>query len=379
MFRPDPQRISHGESVIGPTPGSPAPAEEEVPFLGLVNVLLRSRHVVVGLTLLCFAVAVVIALVLPRTFTAHSAFMPQTRKPMSSLSGLAAQFGLALPTAETSQTPAFYADLLQNQSILGAIVTDSFKYQVDGMETRGSLMDFYRSKGATPLLRRDAAIRHLEGDIDASTVQRTGVVTLDVTVRQADLAVQINQRLLDLLNQFNLETRQSQAAQERRFTERRLAEVRQDLRAAEDRLQQFMQRNRDFRNSPELTFQADRLKREVTMQQDVFTTLAQAFEQAKIEEVRDTPVITVIQRPEMPARPDPRGLVGKGMLGLLLGLLIGAGFALWKSYAANLSFLPSPEAAEFAVLRHQAAGDLLRPWRLLAQLLGYNRERRTEP
>jgi uncharacterized protein involved in exopolysaccharide biosynthesis len=364
--------------VTGPTPGSPAP-EEEIPFLGLVNVLLRHRHLVVGLSLLCFTAAVVIALVLPRTFTARSAFMPQTRKPMSSLTGLAAQFGLALPTAETSQTPAFYADLLQNRSILGAIVTDSFKYQVEGMETRGTLIDFYQSKGSTPLRRRDAAIRRLEADIDASTVQRTGVVTLDVTVRQADLSVQINQRLLDLLNQFNLQTRQSQAAQERRFTERRLAEVRQDLRTAEDRLQQFMQRNRDFRNSPELTFQADRLKREVTMQQDVFTTLAQAFEQAKIEEVRDTPVITVIQRPEIPARPDPRGLVGKGLLGLLLGLLLGAGFALWKSYAANLSFLLSPEAAEFAALRQQAARDLLRPWRTLAQLLGYNRQRRTEP
>lgn len=362
--------------MTGPAPGLPA-QEEEVPFLGLVNVLLRHRHLVLGVTLLCFAAAVVLTLLSPRSFTASSAFMPQTRKATSSLSGLAAQFGFTLPTGETQQTPAFYADLVQSRSILGSVVADSFTYQVDGQETRGTLIDFYESKGATPLLRRDAAIRRLESDIDASTVQRTGVVTMDVTVRQPALAVQINQRLLDLLNEFNLQTRQSQAAQERRFTERRLAEVKQDLRAAEDRLQQFMQRNRDFRNSPELTFQADRLKREVTMQQEVYTTLAQAFEQAKIEEVRDTPVITVIQRPELPARPDRRGLTFKGLLGVLVGLVIGAALAFWKSYAANLSFIPSPEAAEFAVLRQQTASELVRPWRTLAQLFG--RERRAEP
>jgi uncharacterized protein involved in exopolysaccharide biosynthesis len=226
-------------------------------------------------------------------------------------------------------------------------------------------------------LRRDAAIRKLEDDIDATTVQKTGVVDLAVTVRQPGLAVQINQRLLDLINQFNLRTRQSQAAQERRFTERRLAEVRQDLRGAEDRLQQFLQRNRDIRNSPDLTFQADRLQREVAMQQQVFTTLAQAYEQAKIEEVRDTPVITVVERPELPVRPDRRGLIGKGILGLLLGLVIGTAWAFAKSYAANSDRLSSEEAAEFSVLRRQAAGDLLRPWRPLAQMLRLTKPSRT--
>jgi uncharacterized protein involved in exopolysaccharide biosynthesis len=264
---------------------------------------------------------------------------------------------------------------VKSRSILEAVVDSQFQYQGDQGMVKGTLVDFYKSKGKTPALRRDAAIRKLEEDIEASTVQKTGVVNLSVTVRQPALAFEINQRLLDLINQFNLRTRQSQAAQERRFTERRLAEVRQDLRAAEDRLQQFLQQNRDIRNSPNLTFQGDRLQREVTMQQQVFTTLAQAYEQAKIEEVRDTPVIAVVERPEVPVRPDRRGLIGKGLLALLLGLVLGAGWAFAKSFAANSDRLTSGEAAEFAVLRRQAAGELLRPWRPLAQLLGLRRRR----
>jgi uncharacterized protein involved in exopolysaccharide biosynthesis len=350
--------------------------EEELSFLRVANVLLRHRRMVVAWGLLLMALVAGLTLYFPRTYTARSTFMPQTRKQSSSLSGIAAQFGLAMPTTEASQSPAFYADLVQSRGLLGSVVDTPFEYETeDGTKVKGTLTDFYKSKGKSPALRRDAAIRRLADDVDASTVQKTGVVDLSVTVTQPALAVQINQRLLELLNEFNLKSRQSQAGEERRFTERRLGEVKQDLRAAEDRLQQFLQRNRDIRNSPELTFQADRLQREVAMQQDVYTTLAQAYEQAKIEEVRDTPVITVVQQAEFPVRPDRRGLVIKSILGLMGGLLVGAALAFWRSYTTNTASLATTEAAEFAVLRRQAAGDLLRPWRPLAQMLGLARLR----
>jgi len=350
--------------------------EEELSFLRLANVLLRQRARVVGWGLLVFAITVGLTLYFPRTYTARSTFMPQGRPKASGLSSLAAQFGLAMPTAEGSESPAFYADLVQSRGVLGSIADTSFEYETDrGVKTRGTLADFYKSKGSTPALKRDAAIRRLADDISASTVTKTGVVDLDVTFTQPALALQINRRLLDLLNEFNLRSRQSQAGEERRFTERRLGEVRQDLRAAEDRLQGFLQRNRDLRNSPELSFQAERLKREVLMQQELYTTLAQAYEQAKIEEVRDTPVITIVQPPELPVRPDRRGVLIKGLLGLVGGLLIGSALAFWKAYTTNSANLSTSDAAEFALLRRQAAHDLLRPWRPLAQMLGLARTR----
>ncbi len=363
---------SNPSPAIRPVRGEP---EEEASFLGLANVLLRHRRLVVGWGLLVFALVVAYGLLSPRSFTARATFMPQTRKQSGGLSGMAANLGIILPTTEGGQSPAFYADLVKSRNILGAVVDSAVSYRTSEGMVRGSLIDFYESEGETAARRRDAAVRSLEEDIAATTVQRTGVVNLEVTMPQPALALEINRRLLDLVNQFNLRTRQSQAGEERRFTETRLAEVRQDLRAAEDRLQAFLQRNRDTRNSPQLMFQSDRLQRDVTMQQDVYTTLAQAYEQAKIEEVRDTPVITIVQQPELPARPDSRGLIGKGILGLLAGLIIGAGLAIWKAYAANTERLATSEAAEFAVLRRQALGDLTHPWRPLSQMLGLSRRR----
>ena len=79
-------------------------------------------------------------------------------------------------------------------------------------------------------------------------------------------------------------------------------------------------------NSPQLTFENDRLERQVFMRQELVTAMAQAYEQARIDEVRNTPLITVIDRPEPAALPDPRWLL-EIVLGLSLGMMVGFGLA----------------------------------------------------
>ena len=113
--------------------------------------------------------------------------------------------------------------------------------------------------------------------------------------------------MLDLLDSFNLETRQPQAASERRFVEERLGQAKDELLDAEDRLLTFLNQNREFQNSSQLSFEHDRLLREVRLRQDVVTSLTESHEQARIEEVRNTPVITIVQAPELPALPTDEG------------------------------------------------------------------------
>jgi uncharacterized protein involved in exopolysaccharide biosynthesis len=116
------------------------------------------------------------------------------------------------------------------------------------------------------------------------------------------------------------------------FTEKRLADARSALRAAEDELQRFLQSNRrlDF---PTLAFERERLEREMTLREDVVRSLAQRYEEARIREVRDTPVLTIIEQPRLAAQPDERHravvlLVGSAA-SLLLGLLIVFVHATW--------------------------------------------------
>jgi uncharacterized protein involved in exopolysaccharide biosynthesis len=290
-----------------------------------------------------------------REWSAASAFVPQSRRSGGDLSGFAAQLGVAIPGQDATQSPAFYAQLVTSRELIGALVDSTFV--VDGRTKR--LADALEIRQEDPAVRRELTIKALEELVNAVVVQKSGIVRVTTRAPSPELALQVNRRMLDLVNRFNLDTRQSQAAAERRFVERRLADVRAETRQAEDRLQGFLRNNRDIRNSPELTLQQERLARDVALRQQVFAQLAQAYEQSRIEEVRDTPVITVVESPERPALPDSRGTVAKTLLALTSGFVLGLLLALARSNTAGgRSF-----DAEWQVFRR----DLRRPWRLLLQ------------
>jgi uncharacterized protein involved in exopolysaccharide biosynthesis len=296
------------------------------PLTALRVRLVGSRRALLVSALVGAALGVAIAWLIPATYTSSTSFVPQNRPSApSGLSGLAAQFGVAIAAGEPAQTPAFYVSLLQSRLVLERTVATPFDFRdADGRAQRETLTAFLRAKGATPAARLDDAVRRLNQALTATVQQRTGIVSVAVRTRQPMLSQEVARYVVALIDEFNRKQRQSQAAAERAFTERRLAAASSELRDAEARLEQFLSTNREVSNSPLLQLLADRLRRDVDLRQQVYTTLSQSLERAKIDEVRDTPVITVIDPANLPARADSRHLGEAGALGALVALVLVA-------------------------------------------------------
>ena len=162
--------------------------------------------------------------------------------------------------------------------------------------------------------------------------RETGVVTFSVVTGWPAVSQQIASRIIFLINEFNLQTRQTKARAEREFVEVRLNEVQTRLRGSEDSLQNFLLRNRDFANAPELVFERDRLGRGVSLWQQVLTSVTQAYEQARIDEIRNTPLLTVVEPPSYPVFPERRRLIFKGFVALVLGAMIGLFITLLRGF-----------------------------------------------
>jgi uncharacterized protein involved in exopolysaccharide biosynthesis len=328
-------------------------------LLALANVALRYRWLVLRVTLVVILLTVAFFLFRPATYTVASSFRLQIRNnTVSNLTGLAAQLGFAMPTTDATQTPAFYVDLLRSREVLGEAVTHRYPSSDLPANSTEDLIQAFQVSGATPGIRRERAMDKLSDAMTVIASPRTGVISLSVTLHDPVLAQAVTQRLIDEVNTFNLESRKTQAGAERRFVEQRLNELKDSLRASEDRLQAFLQRNRDYENSPQLSFQQQRLARDVSMQQEMVTGLAQSFEQARIEEVRDTPVITVIDKPERPVQRDSRGLLKKGILAVILGSVLGLGVAFAREGMARSGRTDSAELQEFSELRREALEEL---------------------
>lgn len=296
-------------------------------LLDLVALVRRQIRWVAAVALLFGVATFVFVITRPRTYTSSVRFLLQSPKMPAGMPGIAAQLGFSLPASDPGMSPAFYSEMIRSRSILSALVDTSFEYQTtEGAVAKSNLADVYEIPKKSPALRRDALIERLQNVVSVRTSLNSGIIAYSVVAPAPDLAPKIANAVLEELNQFNTQRRQSQAAAERRFTERRLNEVGGELRQAERMLEDFLSRNRVI-VSPQLRFEQDRLNREVELKRGLYSTMAQSHEQAKIEEVRDTPQITVIQNAEVPSRPDARMLLGKTLaaatFGALIGLLLG--------------------------------------------------------
>jgi uncharacterized protein involved in exopolysaccharide biosynthesis len=312
------------DPALAPTYVVAEDEETSVAYLG--ELLWRHRLAIVACTALLAVAGAAYALLRPATYTSGASFVPQARSKGANLSSLAAQVGIAVPQGEASESPQFYVALLSTSEILGRAVDTTYTIasEAPGARRAVTIAEFLEAEGGTPAELREDAIRELRERITASADAKTGIVRFTVQTESPELSVAVTRRLLDELTNYNIHSRQSQAAAERAFTERRLAEVRRELRAAEDQLQDFLSRNRDYRNSPQLNFQYDRLSREITERQQVYGTLTQSYEQARIEEVRDTPVLSLVEPPVVPARNDSRGVARFAVLGVFVGVIAGS-------------------------------------------------------
>jgi uncharacterized protein involved in exopolysaccharide biosynthesis len=316
-----------------PTQQGPDVVDEAVPVPWILAALLRGRRVIILLTAGGFVIALVVALLRMTLFTCTFSFIPQAGQDQSrnGLASLAGQFGLSVGTLTgQAQSPQLYADLLQTKEILMDVAKDTV---VNATGQREPLSSFLGVHGGQSPAGLENTVRVLRSKVISASVaaRTTGMVTVTTRTRSAQASLTIAEQLLQGLNHFNVETRRSQAGEERRFIESRLAAARESLRGAEDALQTFLQGNRQYDRSPELTFQQQRLERQVSLQQQVVSGLAQQYEDARIREVRDTPVITVLERPTVPVLPDPRGRATTVILGTAAAMFLGIAITLARA------------------------------------------------
>jgi len=298
--------------------------EHDFSFFELLTPLIRRWRLIAGIAIAGGVVAAVVLLLQRPVYTAEASFAPET-SPTSSLAGslaglagLAGQFGVSSPTA-SSVSPDFFAQVLHSREIQRSTLQSTFP---DQSEASRPLLDILEVPGGTPEQRLQKGTRQLNQRLEVDVDRRTGVVSLSVEMPSARLAAEVANRMVELLNRFNLERRQSQSREERRFSGDRLATAERELRAAEQAHLAFLQRNRAYSESPLLTFEANRLSREVQLKQEIFLTLTKSYEQARISEVRDTPVLTVIDSAVPPVlRTRPRRVLGTIIACLLAGLV----------------------------------------------------------
>lgn len=346
----------------------------EVSAMSIFNILLRHRVLIIGLALLFGGYMGLMSVTSGKTYTAEAQFVPKGARGQSQLSGIAAQFGVSLNSGDPLQSPQLYMDLLETKGLLWPVAQKQYTVKTDSGVVTGDLMKIYRIKKDRPVVMRVKVIEALDHSIKATVSPKTGVITVLVSTGSPELSLQIANNVLDQVNIFNLANRQKQATAEREFAERQVAEKRAELRQAESEVANFLESNRLYRQSPQLVLEWGRLQRQVDMRDQIYSSLLSAYETARIEEVKDLPVINIIEPPELPIGPDKRGGVKKTALGLFVGAFLGCLLAFGSDRMRRNREAQTDDFLEFAELRREAISDLTHPWRPISRAFGSRRK-----
>ena len=324
--------------------------DEDISIYGLLTPLLRRWKLVAGTAVAAALVAAVILLLQQPMYTGRATFTPEAATGsgggggLGALMGVASELGFGMSTGSVS--PEFFVKLVGS----GELLRSTLLFEFPDPEARGAgrpLLEILDVPGNSTEERLQNGVNLLRQRIETSADKPTGIVTLEVEMGSPALAAAVANHLVTLLNEFNLERRQSQSREQRRFTGERMAEAERDLRAAERSELAFLQRNRDYSSSPLLTFEANRLARDVQVKQELFLTLSKAHTEARIAEVRDTPVLTLVDSAVAPVRrTSPRRTIGVIVAGLV-GAIVGIGLA----YLASARDKPREHRADYLEFR----------------------------
>lgn len=295
-------------------------------LLDLLLVVIEYRRIVLAAALAGAVLAGAASLTSRRQFLSVAAFVPE--EGTSGVSGFAAtarQLGLSLPGGSKGWSPALYVEVLKSRQMLESIARDTVVVEEEGGR-RVAMLDLLEVTGPTAERRLARGVLHLDREVvRVSESRNVGSVTVRARTPWASVSQAIVRRLLERVNEYNLSTRQSQASAEARFAETMADSAAGELRRAEQDLQRFLEQNRDVSASPALQAQQDRLRREVSMRQELYGSLVMSRDEARLRRVRDTPVISITEPPTRPAIGESRGTVLRTLLGAFAGTLIVLG------------------------------------------------------
>ncbi|MEP0860865.1 MAG: hypothetical protein HRF52_05455 [Ignavibacterium sp.] len=214
---------------------------------------------------------------------------------MNQLSGLAAIAGINVGEAAPTE---IYQNLIKSEQVLSNVIYSRYKtekfrdsvnliqyFEIESDEKNPEIKNRTEFLNAYKLLSEEK----LSTDID----RLTKILSISVTMPEAQLAADVANKIAESLDLYIRTQRKSFATEQIFYLEKRIKEVSDSLTSAEEALKKFREQNRIVSQSPALLLEQGRLMRNVEILQTVFIELNKQIELAKVEQIRDAPVLNI--------------------------------------------------------------------------------------
>jgi len=260
---------------------------------------------------------------------------------LGDLGNLASQFGVRVPEkgndTDLSSTLLF-PELIRSRTFAETILDKKFYTNKFGEKL--PLLTILNDGDTSPTVSRDklvqSAVSSLASILNFEQASRTGnsFSIIKVTAFEPVFAKELTEVALYELEELNRYFKKQSVSDKIIFINNRIASVEADLESSEKHLKEFNEKNRQV-ISPALQLELDRLTRDVDVQKNIYLTLKEQLELAKIEEVEKISVMQVLDRPQIALQSSNKNLLVTVFLAGVLGIGLGILFGFVRSYINN--------------------------------------------
>jgi capsule polysaccharide export protein KpsE/RkpR len=301
------------------------PGFNEISLIEIVRLLWHNKILIASTTAIFIILSVIVALTSPEAYQSSARLVTKVNgKGNGGLAQLAALAGVSIGASNGEINISEYLpEVIKNYEFTQKLVNRKWFYKGDSLYLHQILeiMPDTSIKDWEKVFEKKKCDVLREGNyISLSKDITSGILTLTTLFPTSQLAYDVNNYCLVLLDKYILNSMKSQAKDKKLFIEQRLREVKGDLSTCENILVTFKERNVNL-SSPKAFIEEQRLLRQIEFNQQVYIELQKQYEMARIQELNDQPLIEILRQPELSISRTKPARTTIVILGTFVGML----------------------------------------------------------
>ncbi|NGP75919.1 hypothetical protein G3570_04690 [Balneolaceae bacterium YR4-1] len=358
---------------------------EDIISLGtLIKLLWDNRKTLYKYLSIGIVIGLFVAIMSPKEYQSQATLLPEVQSSESGASRLLQQYGGILginagsaTSTETMISPILYPQIVQSLPFQLELLNTNISFPRFDTTTTvfnyfdeiykpsilsyvrgytiglpGKIVGLFKSEGGTqqPLPNEFKAdsiisvtehqmeiIENLRSRISISFNDEIGVINLNVRMPDPNAAASLANLSIDLIREYVTRYRTRKAQEDLEFAQIQKSNAREEFEQAQNKLSEFRDNNINLATAKAQS-QEQRLQSEYDLAFNVYNTLAQQVEQAKLKLQEQTPVVRILQPVQVPVNDDTSGLRILILISLI-STLIGIGWIFIQYFLLNNSSL----------------------------------------
>jgi len=171
----------------------------------------------------------------------------------------------------------------------------------------------------------------LRNSIAYSEDRKSSLHTISVLASNPKLSRDITNQIFQSILSYSNEVTNVKAKEKKDFIQARLFEINQDLEKSENDRRLFLEKNQNIGSSPSLILQKERLERNIVLYSELYLSLSDQLEIAKIDEKDNTSSIFLLDSPHTSPYKPTKGFFESIFIVLIILFMICVLFEVFKN------------------------------------------------